>query len=459
VDVPGWAKEAIIYQIFPDRFYNGDLSNDPPLVAQWGDSPTRQNFFGGDLAGIIQKLDYIQSLGVDTIYLTPIFSAPSNHKYDTKDYYQVDSIFGGNSALRELIDSLHARGMKLILDGVFNHCGEQFFAYQDVLFNGRASDYTDWFTIHGFPLTKEPLNYTCCGDASYLPKLNHNNQEVNEYFLDVGKYWIEEYGADGWRLDVPFKISKNFWGQFRKATKSVNPECYLFGEVWRNGWLWLDEDSFDGVTNYPLRQLILDFCQTNFLDAEDYLFEAQSLRESYGDEAYSMVNLLGSHDTPRILTMFEGDTAQTILAWVLLLTEVGNPLIYYGDEIGMAGGNDPDCRRTMIWDEAKQEPRILEVVRLLTGLRKRSKILTAGKFENLFAFIGLAAYKRVYKDEEIIVIMNSRERVEGINIPVNSGHSSYFVFPGNEKVDVQDGKIYFDEFPAYSYEILTTQKY
>lgn len=449
-----WIREAAIYQIFPDRFLNGDRSNDPQELARWVDQPTRNNFFGGDLKGIELKLDYLQSLGINTIYLNPIFSAPSNHKYDTRDYFHVDPIFGGNSALRNLISCLHNRGMKLILDGVFNHCGEDFFAFQDVIENGYDSAYRDWFNILGFPLTKQPLNYKCCGDASYLPKLNHSNPEVIEYFLNVGKHWVGEYDIDGWRLDVPFKVPKSFWLNFRRTIKSIKSNTYLFGEIWRNASHWVDGETFDGVTNYPLRELILDFCKTRFLDAEDYLYEAKVLRDSVGEGAYGMVNLLGSHDTPRILTLFDGETNQVILAWVLLLTEIGVPLIYYGDEIGMLGINDPDCRRPMVWEDANKNLEIFRIIQALLDLRKNSKALTHGKFENLFSHVGLAAYKRKYAEEEIIVIVNPREEVGYIKIPVRSKQTHYTDFFNGEVIRVVDGNLDLRVFPGNSFRLL-----
>lgn len=452
-----WIREAAIYQIFPDRFYNGNVSNDPSEVADWvTDQPTRGNFFGGDLEGIIQKLDYIQLLGINTIYLTPIFSAPSNHKYDTKDYYQVDEIFGGNPALESLTTEMHKRGMKLILDGVFNHCGDQFFAFQDVIEKGKKSSYSNWFTIHDYPLSKDPLNYTCCGDASYLPKLNQFNPAVKEYFLRIGKYWIEKFDIDGWRLDVPFKLPKSFWREFRDVVKEVKADAFLCGEVWRDGKPWVAGDIFDGVTNYLLRGLILDFCDTNFLDAEDYLYEVQALHESLGESAYGMVNLLGSHDTPRLLTIFKNDIDRTLLAWVLLLTEIGIPLIYYGDEVGMLGDNDPDCRRPMVWGIEEQNSRILHTIQLLLSLRKRSKALTHGTFESLFSFIGLVAFKRQYQDEEIVVVINTREDAHKLKVPVQSTRSSYYDVFNNEKVDISKGILNYDVFPAHQFRVYSS---
>jgi glycosidase len=456
VDRLDWVKGAVFYQIFPDRFYNGDNTNDPLDSAEWGQKPTRKNFFGGDLEGIRQKLDYIQSLGANVIYLNPVFDAPSNHKYDTKDYFHVDPHFGGDQALHDLIEAVHDRDMKLILDGVFNHCGEEFFAFQDVLKNEMVSEYHNWFFVNHFPLSKKPLSYMCCGDASYLPKLNHENEAVNQYFLDVGRYWLEAFDVDGWRLDVPFKVSKTFWRSFRKAVKNQKQGAFLLGENWRNGDIWLDGETFDSVTNYPLRELIFDFSLTHFLDGEDYLFATRTLRNSFGSEANKVVNLLGSHDTARLMTKFDGNMPVVMLAWILLLTEVGIPLIYYGDEIGMEGKNDPGCRRTMIWDTDRWCHELYDLIRSIIKLRKQTEALTRGTFEDLYAFIGLIAYKRQYHDQEVIVILNSQDKLNYINVPVKSERTFYYLFPTNQKVWVKDGNLSFETFPKYGYQILTS---
>ncbi len=454
--LPDWCEKAVIYQIFPDRYFNANRLNDPHNTVPWDSNPTRDNFFGGDLEGIIEKLDEIRALGADTIYLNPVFLSPSNHKYDTWDYYQVDPCFGGNKALKRLILSAHNKGMKICLDGVFNHSGEYFFAFQDVKQFGPKSQYWDWYFINNYPITKIPLSYHCCGDADFLPKLNYENQQVQDYFIKVGKFWVKEFGIDGWRLDVPFKIPLEFWQKFRTAIKTIKPDVFLFGEVWRDARHWMDGTTFDGVTNYPLRALILDYCQTFFLDAEDYLFEAQLLRNSVGGAAAGRVNLLGSHDTPRLLTLFKGDVQRVLIAWVLLLTEIGIPLIYYGDEVGMEGDNDPDCRRSMIWASEVKNREIYDVIQPLLSLRHQTDVITRGTFENLYSFIGLAAYKRKYQNQEVIVIVNPRDAVHFVRIPIESESSCFYDIFTNQEVQIDDGHIYFDTFPRRSFRVLTS---
>ena len=230
---PKWVADAVFYQIFPDRFARSKSQPARAELATWGDLPNRENFFGGDLQGILEHLDYLQNLGVNALYLNPIFQARTNHRYDASDYFQVDPMLGNQAALKELVGEMHRRGMHVILDGVFNHCGEGFAPFQDVLKNGASSVYADWFLARSYPLGKEPLNYLTCGGCTYLPKLNHANRKVQEFIFKVARYWLEETGMDGWRLDVPFKIPYDFWQEFRGVVKSVNPEAYLVGEVWR----------------------------------------------------------------------------------------------------------------------------------------------------------------------------------------------------------------------------------
>ena len=220
---PAWRSRQVYYQIFPERFKNGDLSLTPPSAEDWGSAPTRENFMGGDLAGITQQLDYIQSLGVTCLYLTPIFRAPSNHKYDTVDYFEIDPAFGTKADLRRLVDGVHARGMRIILDGVFNHCGYWWDKFQDVVKNGKASPYRSWFFIHSYPVDAERQNYDCVGHYKWMPKLNLANPDARDYFLSVGRYWLEEFGIDGWRLDVADELPTAFLEAFAAAMRVCKP--------------------------------------------------------------------------------------------------------------------------------------------------------------------------------------------------------------------------------------------
>lgn len=445
---PSWVADSIFYQIFPDRFCNGDISNDPPSLVLWGDPPTRESFFGGDLKGILLHLDYLQDLGVNALYLNPIFQAQTNHRYDTSDYFKVDPALGDITILKELVNQLHQRDMHIILDGVFNHCGDGFAQFQDVLKKGADSEYANWFIANSYPLRKDPLNYLTCGGCTYLPKLNHAHRPVREYILKIANYWMEEVGIDGWRLDVPFKIPLDFWREFRQVVKTSNPHAYLVGEVWREAALWVAGDSFDGVTNYRLRDLILDYVLTGGLDGEDFGFELDTLLTSLGSGAQSMLNLLDSHDTPRILTTLKGDIERLRIALTIQMTLPGAPMIYYGDEVGLLGETDPDCRRCMPWDEEDWNEQVLKIIHDLVVLRYDHPGLRYGVPQKLEAFNGLFAYKQEFKNDEVIVVLNPRENIETIKIPTHSQTTHWQEFSSHQVFAASNGTILFNQLPS-----------
>lgn len=452
---PRWVADAIFYQIFPDRFFNGDRSNVPSGLAEWGDLPNREKFFGGDLKGILLRLDYLKDLGVNAIYLNPIFQARTNHRYDTSDYFKVDPALGDNTLLKELVDQVHRRDMHIIFDGVFNHCGDGFAPFLDVLKKGTDSEYADWFSARSFPLSKDPLNYLTCGGCTYLPKLNHAHRPVQEFILKVARFWLEETGMDGWRLDVPFKIPLDFWREFRQVVKTVNPQAYLVGEVWREAAPWITGDSFDGVTNYRLRDLVLDYVLTNILDGEDFGFELQTLLDSHGPAAQSMLNLLDSHDTPRILTTLGGDVNRLQIALTIQMTLPGAPMIYYGDEVGLLGENDPDCRRCMPWDQDDWNDQVVRITRDLVSLRRDHPALRYGKFQKLTAFNGVFAFKQIFENDEVIVILNPREEILALEIPTFSQTNHWREFSSCQLFSTSNGKILIDQLPSCSALVLT----
>lgn len=415
---PEWVRDSVFYQIFPERFANGDPTNDPPGVVNWGSRPTRENFFGGDLQGIINHLPYLENLGVTALYLTPIFKARSNHKYDTCDYLSVDPAFGTNQLLRKLVDASHKRGIRVILDAVFNHCGDGFWAFEDVMRKGALSRYADWFYTTSFPICQDPPGYQTCGGVGYLPKLNVSKPEVQDYLLKVSTYWLQECGINGWRLDVPWKISLDFWRTFRDAVKRVNPDAYIVGEIWRDPSPWLEGDTCDGIMNYPLRDYILDYCVRTTMDAEDFDYVTSRLREIYGPSAPFHLNLLGSHDTTRLITLCNNDVDRAILAIATMFTAIGVPMIYYGDETGLIGENDPDCRRCMIWNDRAWNSRILNVYSLLIRARHEHPALRSGTFERLWVFNGVYAYRRYWDNDEVIVILNPREKRRHVKVPL-----------------------------------------
>jgi len=259
--VPDWVPDAIFYQIFPDRFYNGDPTNDPPNLQPWGAAPTYQDFQGGDLRGIIQKFDYLIDLGITALYLNPIFTATSNHRYNTHDYYTIDPTLGTMEDFRALLEIAHKNKIRVILDGVFNHCGRGFFAFNDILENGPHSRYVDWFHIHDYPIEAysdgESTSYAAWEGYKDLPKFNTGNSEVRQYIMDVARYWIEQ-GIDGWRLDAPDEIDDDsFWGEFRQVVKTANPDAYTMGEILEVNPRWVGDSHFDGLMHYPLRWAIL----------------------------------------------------------------------------------------------------------------------------------------------------------------------------------------------------------
>ena len=448
-----WIKDTVFYQIFPDRFHNGDPTNDPPGTEPWGNQPTRTNFFGGDLQGIMDKLPYLRALGINALYLNPIFKAQKNHKYDTTDYYTIDPAFGDNALFSRLVQELHKNDIRIVLDGVFNHCGETFFAFEDLKKHGDASEYKDWFIVRSFPITDNPLSYYACGGASYLPKMNIKNPRVQEYICKVAAHWLEETSIDGWRLDCPAKIPISFWQKFRSAVKSGNPQAYLLGEIWRDAAPWVRGDVFDGVTNYPLRDLIIGYCSTGFLDAEDFAYEITHQQQDLGEAAFYMLNLLGSHDTPRILTLFKGEVNRLLVAITFLMTTVGIPLIYYGDEIGMTGETDPDCRRPMEWDESRWNRRIYEIYKILIGLRGSHNCLRRGNFMTLLTYNNVFAFKREYKGDQAIVILNPGSAVLNLSVPTLSQTKKWYDVFGKREITTQKGFFNFATINSTSFKV------
>jgi glycosidase len=413
-----WVRNAVFYQIFVDRFANGDSTNDPPGVVPWGSAPTRDNFFGGDLQGILDHLPYLVNLGVTALYLSPIFQACSNHKYDTSDFMVLDPSFGSIQLFRSFVEEAHSRGIRIVLDAVFNHIGDSFWAFKDVRRNGASSKYASWFFVDQYPLNQDPPNYQTCGGVWYMPKLNTNNPEVQKHLLDTATYWMETCDIDGWRLDVPWKVSIDFWKLFRERIKRIKPDAYIVGEIWGDSRPWLQGDTCDGVMNYSLRNSIFDYFVFDTKDAEDFNYEINLLRQVHGPAGSVQLNLLGSHDTPRLLTICKDDISRAILSIVFLFTYIGAPMIYYGDEIGMTGDNDPDCRRCMIWDEAKWENRLVDIYRILSRARHEHSALRRGDFFPLFIFNGVYAYLRRIDDDEVIVVLNPRDVRHNIRIPL-----------------------------------------
>lgn len=369
---PKWAENKVLYQVFPSRFAT---SRDVP-EAQWYTSPiTAQDNLYGDLRGIINHLEHLRQLGVDILYMTPLFRSDSCHKYDTIDYYTIDPSFGTNEDFRELVEKAHAMGIRVILDGVFNHTSQDFFAFADIRKNGRASKYLDWYFIKDFPLRSkwgEKPNYKTFSYFGDMPKLNIKNPEVGRYVLDVALYWLRQFHIDGWRLDVGDEISHVFWKQFRKEIKAEFPDALIIGEIWHHAEDFLQGDEWDTVMNYPFYQNVLRLAVQDKITVSQFAGNLGFLRGQLHPKVNPLLwNLVDSHDTPRILHHCGGDKARMKLVAALQLLLPGMPMIYYGDEYAMDGGQDPDCRRGMLWDEARQDTDMFRWYQALIRLRKQ----------------------------------------------------------------------------------------
>lgn len=407
-----WVKDGVMYQIFPDRFCNGNHNNDPEGVKPWGEKVVgNHDFFGGDLKGITKQLDYLKELGVTIIYTTPIFQSCSNHKYNTKDYYEIDPQFGTKEELRELIEEAHKRGIRFVLDGVFNHSGDDFFAFKDIMNKGEKSAYKDWYYIESYPINQRELNYVTFYDRyGNMPKLNMSNPDTVQYFLDVASYWLREFHIDGFRLDVCDEIDHGFLKKFYERVKKVNPEAIVIGEIMHMGNSFCRGDELDSTMNYPFRESVLEFFALRKMSAENFVetlaIRQHSLRK---DLHKQMLNLLDSHDTARFVTDAFGQKRRLELATVFQYTYLGIPYIYYGDEVGLEGGNDPDCRRCMIWDKEEQDTKLFEHFKWLASIRREHKEFVDGEFNTLLAKQQFLVYERVLKQEKSIVFLNNSE--------------------------------------------------
>jgi len=381
IDTPDWVRDAVFYQIFPDRFASSPAVAKPGPLEPWDGPPTMHGFKGGDLVGIADHLDDLVDLGITALYLTPIVMSAANHRYHAYDYLRVDPLLGGDPALRTLLDHTHERGMRVILDGVFNHCGRGFWPFHHVVENGAASPYRQWFHLdpdvlagerqvdpypdrRGRHRADEASGYRAWWNLPALPKLNTDEPAVREYLFGVAEHWLR-FGADGWRMDVPQEIDDpSFWREFRRRCRAVDPESYLVGEIWDEAPDWLRGDRFDALMNYPLATAILGFVggpsldvalierhdtyrrMIDILDGPAFATRLERLMTNYDPAVVAVqLNLIGSHDTPRALSVLGHDEIALRLAMLLQATLPGAPCIYYGDEIGMAGGLDPDNRR------------------------------------------------------------------------------------------------------------------
>jgi len=453
---PAWVKDAVFYQIFPERFANGDPSLNPEGTLPWGGKPTPTNFFGGDLQGVLDHLDHLVDLGVNAIYFNPLFEATKNHKYDTIDYLKVDPHFGTNEKLKELVDACHARGIRVMLDAVFNHSGKEFPPFVDVLEKGASSEYAGWFHVRDFPLrvVDRIPTYDTFGFEPIMPKLNTENAEVKRYLLEVARYWIEEVGIDGWRLDVANEVDHAFWRELRTVVKNLKPDAYILGEIWHDSISWLEGDQFDAVMNYPFTTAVLDFIALGEIDARQFADAIGKQLAAYPRQAVETTfNLLGSHDTPRLLTLCGDDANRMKLATLFKLTYPGTACIYYGDEVGMTGGGDPGCRECMVWEAEKQNKDLLAFFSAAIRLRKTHEALRSANLKFLQADGGTVVYERSATDgtERFVIAMNASEQPVDVIVPAAAGDVWTDAFTGSP-IDASSGSLQA-RLPSFGYAV------
>lgn len=481
---PDWVQDAIFYQIFPDRFARSARNpNDRLTFESWDSPPNPHGFKGGDLYGVAERLDYLKDLGITALYLNPILASASNHRYHTFDYYNVDPLLGGNAAFRFLLDQAHKKNIRVILDGVFNHASRGFWQFHHVLENGNGSPYKDWFFFdperlngkkhwgaypspHEQKLLAHEDSITAIGYRGWwglpaLPKFNTNTPAVREFLFEVAEHWIE-FGADGWRLDVATEIDDDsFWQEFRNRVRAVNPEAYIVAEIWHESQRWLQGDQFDAIMNYDVTRPCLAFFgrkldlsvlhqQSNYhgikhtIDAHEF---ANQIDHNLGlykpDITYAQLNLLDSHDTPRYLSCVSGDKSALKLAWLFQFAYPGAPNIYYGDEIGLDGKHDPDCRKSFPWDENKWDKNLLAYMKELTALRKKNPALRRGDFKRLWSANGIYAFSRSYERKTFIVALNVSESPQQAHVTYEAQKSPKAVFGEASNMSVEDGRLRF----------------
>lgn len=434
-EVPEWAANKVVYQIFPSRY----AASQPVDKELWYKAPiTFTDNLHGDIRGIIDHLDYIRDLGIDVIYLTPIFKSDSSHKYDTIDYYQIDPSFGTAEDLRELVQKAHQYGMKVVLDAVFNHTGRDFFAFKDIIENKEKSKYLDWYFIDKFPLDTEPgqaPNFKCFGYYGGMPKLNLKNPEVEKYVTDVACYWIKECDIDGWRMDVGDEISHYFWKHFRRAVKAVKKDALIIGEIWHYAGDFLEGDEWDTVMNYPFYLNLIDLLADEKIGVSRFIQNFGYMKGRLNKKCYPLMwNLIDSHDTARFLHLCNNKQKQHLAAAFQLLMP-GMPMIYYGDELAMPGANDPDCRRGMYWDEEYRDNGMLEWYKRLIQVRRTHACIVEGELA-----------ETITRDEDgtIVLIRKNTEETVALIFNCSNDTKEFNEYAGQYNLlgeSVFDGKV------------------
>ncbi len=468
--IPDWVYGSVMYQVFPERFANGRSEINPKNTVEWGSVPTRLDFQGGDLYGVIDKLDHIESLGVNILYLNPIFLSGSTHKYDSWDHFKVEPTLGGDDGLTDLISNCHDRNIKVILDCSLNHVHPRHFAFQDIVKNGEKSEYKNWFTIFDYPVrlihrphlyantykvgwdgneeeykkylektfyeTKVPVevrdddgpivepSYKAWWGVPDMPKVNFESKEARQWALDVTKHWIENFDIDGWRMDVAKELDFSFWKEFREIAHKANKDTLLISEIFGDTSQWLQGDRFDGTMNYSFREAMTDYFATKRINNKEFADSLANLYSMYSFEALSSCqNLLSSHDVKRFLNRCGNEEDGILGAIFLQATFPGIAGIYYGDEIGLGGADDPFNREPFPWhSEESWNSTILDYTKKLMNIKKSSSIFKYGRFELLDDNEQFVAFRRILKDESMLCIINRSKSNDDFNI-ISNAHS------------------------------------
>lgn len=414
VNPPEWAKDAVIYNIFPDSFatsshYISNVATEKEFAGL-----TTRGKLGGTIRGITENVEYLKELGVNAIYINPIFAAGEYHKYDLIDYYHVDPCFGTNEEFKELVQVFHREGIRVIIDGVFNHCGWMFFAFEDVVQNGENSKYKDWFYGLQFPVIRPDdwetyPNYECFGYERLMPKLNMANPKTADYFCEVGRFWVREFDIDGWRLDVASEVNDGFWRKFHQAVKEEKADAILIGEVWESAGHWLDGTIFDSAMNYDFRKHCKRFFAEESIDALAFDGRVTDMRMRYRKQTvYAQLNVLDTHDVSRFLSVCNENVANYKLAVVFQMTFPGMPSIFYGDEKGISGIMEEEYRSPMKWEESHE---LFGFYQKLIALRKQEDALRRGDYSTVLAKRGsrLYVFERSASDESVRIFINMEE--------------------------------------------------
>lgn len=424
-EVPRWVEGSVFYQIFPDRFQNGDKSNDPADVQPWNAKPEYFNRFGGDVAGVRQHIGHLTNLGVSAVYFNPIFKSPSNHRYDAEDFQTIDPQFGTTEEFAALTRELKSRNIRTVLDFVFNHTATTFKPFLDIRQNGQASTYKNWYFIKSYPVrVQENPNYVAWFNYPSMPKLNLGNPATHDYMLNLVDYWHRKIPLAGLRLDVANEVDPNFWRDLRKRTKRLDSQMWIVGEVWGDGSPWLGGDQWDSVMNYQFRDANLRFFAEGKTTPSQFMQRLMQVHNGYANQvSRNMMNLLSSHDTPRFLTLCGNNADLHRLAATIQFTWVGAPSIYYGEELGMQGGADPDNRRGMEWQRATPDNAMLNFYKRLIRLRNSHRALQSGEPQVLLTNdrANVAAYARVLNNEMAIVAINRSDKARTLAIPLPQG--------------------------------------